>query len=138
MNILTDEEKKALYDRSDLQPYYWLDGKDFADMIESAVLSKLAEQAGEPVACAIFAENGNIRIWSSVSEPVRKLAEAEGLNLVRLYTESQLAAAQQRTAEACAKVCESNHDKACYDQGNYPDGYDLGKAIRNGEWREYL
>lgn len=38
-----------------------------------------------PVAWAVFADNGNIRIWSSASEPVRKLAEAEGLKLVPLY-----------------------------------------------------
>lgn len=39
----------------------------------------------EPVAYALFADNGNIRIWSTDSEPVRKLAEAEGLTLVPLY-----------------------------------------------------
>ena len=38
-----------------------------------------------PVAWAVFADNGNIRIWSSASEPVRKLAEAEGMKLVPLY-----------------------------------------------------
>lgn len=44
------------------------------------------EQAQQdPVAYALFADNGNIRIWSTDSEPVRKLAEAEGLTLVPLY-----------------------------------------------------
>lgn len=32
--------------------------------------------------------------------------------------------------ERCAKVCEDKHDKACYDQGNYPDGYELAEVIR--------
>lgn len=38
-----------------------------------------------PVAWAVFSDNGNIRIWSSDREPVRKLAEAEGMKLVPLY-----------------------------------------------------
>lgn len=38
-----------------------------------------------PVAWAVFADNGNIRIWSSASEPVRKLAEETGMKLVPLY-----------------------------------------------------
>lgn len=44
------------------------------------------EETGRtPVAYAVFANNGNIRIWSKDSEPVRKLAEREGLPLVPLY-----------------------------------------------------
>lgn len=44
------------------------------------------EETGRtPVAYAVFANNGNIRIWSKDSEPVRKLAETEGLPLVPLY-----------------------------------------------------
>lgn len=38
-----------------------------------------------PVAWAVFADNGNIRIWSSVNEPVRKLAEEQGMKLTPLY-----------------------------------------------------
>ena len=44
----------------------------------------------QPVAYAVFAGNGNIRIWSTDSEPVRKLAEAEGLPLVPLYPAAHL------------------------------------------------
>lgn len=38
-----------------------------------------------PRAWAVFAPNGNVRLWSTDSEPVRKLAEEEGLPLVPLY-----------------------------------------------------
>lgn len=37
-----------------------------------------------PLAWAVFADNGNIRIWSSASEPVRKLAEENGMRLIPL------------------------------------------------------
>jgi hypothetical protein len=43
------------------------------------------EPEPKPVAWAVFAPNGNIRMWSSDSEPVRKLAEREGLPLTPLY-----------------------------------------------------
>lgn len=43
----------------------------------------------EPVAWAIFAANGNIRIWSPDQEPVRKVAEREGLPVVPLYSPQQ-------------------------------------------------
>lgn len=39
----------------------------------------------EPKAWAIFAPNGNVRLWSTDPEPVRKLAAAEGLPLTPLY-----------------------------------------------------
>lgn len=39
----------------------------------------------KPVAYAIFAENGNIRMWSETSEPVEALAEKEGLTVTPLY-----------------------------------------------------
>lgn len=38
-----------------------------------------------PVAWAVFAPNGNIRMWSQDSDPVRKLASDERLELVPLY-----------------------------------------------------
>ena len=37
-----------------------------------------------PLAWAVFADNGNIRIWSSASEPVRKLAAENGMRLIPL------------------------------------------------------
>ena len=40
----------------------------------------------EPVAYAIFAENGNIRIWATEPQHVKRIAEEKGLSLVELYT----------------------------------------------------
>ena len=44
-----------------------------------------AERGKEAVAWALFAENGNIRIWSSAPEEVKKLAEEQGMTLLPLY-----------------------------------------------------
>lgn len=50
-------------------------------------------------------------------------------------TEPQLIAAQQRMAEACAKVC----DKSAHEwRGANSRQIELANAIRNGDWREYL
>lgn len=57
-----------------------------------------------PVAWAVFAPNGNIRMWSQDSEPVRKLAEAEGMKLVPLY------ALQEGWAMVPARETEAMHD----------------------------
>lgn len=40
----------------------------------------------EPVAYAIFAENGNIRLWSTEPQHVKRIAQEKGLQLVKLYT----------------------------------------------------
>lgn len=54
----------------------------------------------------------------------------------KLYTEAQLLAAQQRTAEACASLLDgfSAHPLDTIEGvlGEHAD------AIRNGEWRDYL
>ena len=39
----------------------------------------------KPVAWAIFAENGNIRIWSPANESIEKMAERDGLTVTPLY-----------------------------------------------------
>lgn len=50
-------------------------------------LSELEAMVGEqePVAYAIFAENGNIRLWSTESQHVKRIAQEKGLSLVPLY-----------------------------------------------------
>lgn len=49
-----------------------------------AFLSELAKQQ-KPVAWAHFAENGNIRIWTSAPKDVRRLGNSVGFELVPLY-----------------------------------------------------
>lgn len=58
--------------------------------------------------------------------------------VAKLYTETKLLAAQQRTAEACAKAVERliGGDGLCADDGVWI--HDCAEAIRNGDWREYL
>ena len=80
-------------------------------------LSKLAEQDVEPVA---YQSTRNGFISRENKNPEYNVA---------IYTEAQLIAAQQKVAEACAKVCE----KYAYD-----DDDEFVVAIRNGEWRKYL
>lgn len=107
-------------------------------------LSKLAEQEVEPVAHAVLEGRdtadsgwGYIAAWPEachehINEAIVEY-EVEGAGdwkVVPLYTETQLLAAQQRTAEACAKVCDEIAAAAGIGAG-------FAEAIRNGEWREY-
>ena len=57
--------------------------------------------AGEPVAWAHFAVNGNIRVWA----PERP-RDLDGNIAQPLYTADQLAAAVAKEREHCALVCE--------------------------------
>jgi len=45
-----------------------------------------AVEAGKPVAWAVFADNGNVRLWSTDCEALRKFATDNGLCLTPLYT----------------------------------------------------
>jgi len=85
-------------------------------------LSKLAEQAGNPAAWwAPKAEQ-----FAIMDKPgTRPFAKA----FEPLYTETQLIAAQQKAAEACAKVCQNS--KCAWIA-------DVMIAIRNGDWRKCL
>lgn len=108
------------------------DWKDAAEFLRRC-LSKLAEQEVESVADVV---------WSDPTiEPFQKVKPHKiidgSLSFMdearigdKLYTETQLLAAQQRTAEACAKLLNDN-------LGHLTRG-DALVAIRNGEWREYL
>lgn len=99
-------------------------------------LSKLAEQDGiQPVAFAFR---------HSLLGVLYDFSETEHSNgMVRLYTESQLIAAQQRTAAACAKLASNGVgagvENGCCPNTDWEDGQDkIAEAIRNGDWREYL
>lgn len=131
MNILTDEEIKKVHD-ADL----YLDFHDIARAIESAVLSKLAEQSGAPVATVVISTNG---MFAGIKRNLVLHQDAPILfDGDKLYTENQLLAAQQRTAEACAKAVERliSGDGLCADDGVWI--HDCAEAIRNEDWRECL
>lgn len=137
MNILTDEEIAELKNQHFVMDRYGevFEFNKFARAIESAVLSKLAEQAGEPVAYMYeysYDLNGDKQGNWPVEMHTHVSFSRTKPNCVSspLYTEAQLIAAQQRTAEACAKLLKDN-------LGHLPRG-DALVAIRNGEWRGYL
>lgn len=65
---------------------------DAADMatawsngFRDGVASLAASAGSEPVAYAIFAENGQIRLWSVEAQHVKRIAAEKGLELVKLY-----------------------------------------------------
>ncbi len=86
-----------LFDDATMQADHMLDSGECAAVIRALIdsprIQALATEnaaiqpAGEAkaVAWAAFADNGNIRIWTSVADDVRKLAESNGLELVPLY-----------------------------------------------------
>ena len=85
--------------------------------------------AGEPVAWAHFAKNGNIRLWA----PERP-RDLDGKAAQPLYTADQLAAAVAAERERCIGIIESHHIPV----GNSAAGemacewtYDAIKTIRD-------
>ena len=103
-------------------------GQSIAEQFLLCCLSKLSEQAGEPVAYLTYkgylldADNPKV-LEHSDPEP--------------LYTESQLIAAQQKAAEACAKVCDDGSVKLLHFL-EQKGAEKCAEALRFGEWREYL
>lgn len=118
MNILTDEEIDIIVQNHRGNSY-----DNLARAIESAVLKRLAEQNVEPVAYTCNHAFYRLKPCSSIN----------GHPFIPLYTETQLLAAQQRTAKACAK--------AVFEQAKY-FGYNVhAEAVRDAalnNWREYL
>ncbi|WP_136477306.1 hypothetical protein [Pseudomonas sp. DG56-2] len=56
------------------------------EFLESSAAALSAQHQGEPVAYAVFADNGNIRIWSTNCEAVGiKVMQEEGKQAVPLY-----------------------------------------------------
>lgn len=112
-------------------------------------LSKMAEQDVGPVGYAVMTPFGNVYKFANTLESAERKREAliskfpnkkQGC-ISKLYTEAQYLAAQQRTAEACAKAVAAEHleepaqttDDAAYDMAIEH----AIAAIRNN-WREYL
>lgn len=125
MNILTDEEIGKL-SASCIGPSWCY---DLVRKVEAAVMSKLAEQTGDPC------------LWTTRAMIGTSTMQDENYP-VPLYTEAQLIAAQQRTADACAKAVAAEHlEEPAQTDGDaaYEAAIDHAiAAIRNGEWREYL
>lgn len=65
----------------------------------------------EPVAYAIFAENGNIRLWATEPQHVKRIAAEQGLSLVKLYTAPQPAPAPLSEREMFEETWEKAHGK---------------------------
>lgn len=57
-----------------------------AQGFRDGVASIAASAVSEPVAYAVFAENGNIRVWATEPQHVKRIAAEQGLKLVKLYT----------------------------------------------------
>lgn len=130
MNILTDEELESIkFDQRDQLV-------DFETLraVEAAVLAKLAALDMKPAAYITY--KGHLL---HADDP--KVLEHS--NPEPLYTQDQLIAAQQRTAEACAKVCGymilpskplSDHPYQAWLAGTLQ----CAEAINSEEWRKYL
>lgn len=142
MNILTDEEILAAMTPECVEGDWYLP-QTFARAIEAAVLEKLAAQDVEPIYQLCKANSSVSSAWIDVDGQTyidAGLYQEYGRR--RLYTEAQLLAVQQRTAEACAKLCgemispsKPLSDNPC--QAWMAGTLQCAEAIRNGEWRNY-
>lgn len=128
MNILTDEEVRAI------DPDGLAEG--FARAVESAVLKKLAARDVGPFGAVLVNKESceAVMFYSPDMVPPEDSLK-ERFELVNIYTESQLIAAQQKAVEACAKVVEGSSLPDAYSE---PVLFLIAIGIRNGEWREYL
>lgn len=138
--ILTDEELESIkFDQRDQ-----LVDLETLRAVEAAALAKLAAQDVKPIYQLSKADSSVSSAWIDVDEQTYSDA---GLypeyGRRRLYPEAQLLDAQQRTAEACAKVCgemispsKPLSDNPC--QAWMAGTLQCAEAINNGEWRNYL
>lgn len=63
------------------------DYAEYSKALDLVLGASLAASTGsEPVAYAVFAENGNIRVWATEPQHVKRIAAEQGLKLVKLYT----------------------------------------------------
>lgn len=73
---------------------------------EANAVGAPVEQPVRPRAWAIFVDNGNARMWSTLQPHVQKLADAEGLTITPLYDQAALdaavAAVRDRMRDLCA------------------------------------
>ena len=130
MNILTEEQLRAGILSTYTRPFA-ISARDIAvsRAIEAAVLAKLAEQDMEPSFWLCRGELFEVeqRFFPPNNGPIP--------GQEKLYTETQLLAAQQRTAEACLALAESKHANGNF---RFTHQEEISEAIRNGDWREYL
>ena len=107
MNILTDDEILAAMTPEAVEGDWYLP-QTFARAIEAAVLAKLAALDVEPVAWWVPKAEQFAIMDKPKTRPFAKAFEP-------LFTKAQLLAVQQRTAEACAKLCGemSNKQRFC-------------------------
>ena len=101
MNILTDDEILAAMTPDAVEGDYYLP-QNFARAIEAAVLAKLAAKDVKPTAYITYKGH----LLHADDPKVLEHSEPEPL-----YTETQLLAAQQRTAEACANVHDATIER---------------------------
>lgn len=140
MNILTDEEILAAMTPEAVEGGL-VPAQTFARAVEAAVLAKLAALDVEPVAWMCWLDGDTERKPNDAA--VTRFEPVEFKNRTKLYTETQLIAVQQKTAEACAKLCGEiiSPRKALSDhpyQAWLAGTTQCAEAINNGEWKEYL
>ncbi len=90
---------------------------------ESLPVAGQVERQVRPRAWALFAPNGNYRIWSTVREEVERLAAEAGAPVTPLYDQDALDAAVAAERERCASMAEN------YDLGT-PEGHGIARCIR--------
>ena len=71
------------------------------------------EPSVRPRAWAIFADNGNARMWSTLQPHVQKLADAEGLTITPLYDQAALDAAVAAERERWQSRCAGKSHYGC-------------------------
>ena len=118
--ILTDEEIGKLSESCSGPSWCY----DLVRKAEALIVAKLAAQDVEPVGYIVsIKDEPELGHWFSEGP-----ADAEGMSCQKLYTEAQLIAIQQRTAEACAKLAQ---------QFGTTTGGIVFTSIRSGAWREF-
>ncbi|MFO3720565.1 hypothetical protein [Pseudomonas sp. HLMP] len=96
--------------------------RSVADELRKALAQPAEQHHGEPVAYAVFADNGNIRIWSTNCEAVGiKVMQEEGKHAVPLFTHATPGEVERLRAENIRLI---------EDRARFPDRPDdIGRMI---------
>lgn len=96
------------------------DRNSASDELRTLLVQPAEQRRGEPVAYAVFSDNGNIRIWSSNCEAVGiKVMQEEGKQAFPLYTHSDAGEVERMRAELAES--ENLRDQAIIDAANNLD-----------------
>jgi hypothetical protein len=86
--VLLGDDFRAIRERLQNSVNWMMEGRNTGlcpGVADFQALIRLIDASAQPVAWAVFAPNGNCRMWSQSNDYIKAFAEQEGLPLTPLY-----------------------------------------------------